>query len=173
VVDHRGTGARLRIECLSNDPRLIRIAPPPPAFNRDDLSQRLAPRSPPIATSKTLLSQASLARCPSPSGYAAKDEQVPAVRITPQRLLNQEREAIESLAHVGVAGRKPNSRSARHRDHRRRLPFARSAKPILAWVGLPTQSNIARMATTWLARVIEDFDLLRLGLQRALSYQAA
>src|SRR5262249_49957995 len=34
-------------------PRLIRIAPPPSAFNRDDLSQRLAPRSPPIGTSKT------------------------------------------------------------------------------------------------------------------------
>ena len=46
------------------------------------------------------------------------------MRITPQRLLNQERQAIKSPAHVGVAGRKPNSRSARHRDHRRRLPFA-------------------------------------------------
>ena len=43
---------------------------------------------------------------------APKDEQVPAMRITPQRLLNQERQAIKSLAHVGVAGGKPNSRSA-------------------------------------------------------------
>ncbi len=53
-----------------------------------------------------------------------KDEQLPAVRITPQRLLNHERQAIKSLTHVGVAGRKPNSRIAWHRDHRRRLPFA-------------------------------------------------
>jgi hypothetical protein len=54
---------------------------------------------------------------------APKDEQVPAMRITPQRLLNQQRQAIKSLAHVGVAGGKPNSRSARQRDHRRHLPF--------------------------------------------------
>src|ERR1700746_1275191 len=46
------------------------------------------------------------------------------MRITPQRLLNHKRQAIKSLAHVGVAGGKPNSCTTRHRDHRRRLPFA-------------------------------------------------
>jgi hypothetical protein len=53
-----------------------------------------------------------------------KDEQVPAMRITPQRLLNHERQSIKSLTHVGMAGRQPNPRAARHRDHRRRLPLA-------------------------------------------------
>src|SRR3954464_4855699 len=49
---------------------------------------------------------------------------MPAMGITPQRLLNHERQAIEALAHVGVAGRQPDPRSIRHRDHRRRLTFA-------------------------------------------------
>src|SRR3954471_17663862 len=49
---------------------------------------------------------------------------MPAMGITPQRLLNHERQAIEALAHVGVAGRQPDPRPIRHRDHRRRLSFA-------------------------------------------------
>src|ERR1700733_7243687 len=47
-----------------------------------------------------------------------------AMRIAPQRLLDHQRQAIKTLAHVGVAGRQPNPRAARHRNHRRRLPFA-------------------------------------------------
>ena len=41
---------------------------------------------------------------------APKDEQVPAMRITPQRLLNHERQSIKSLTHVGMVGRQPNPR---------------------------------------------------------------
>src|ERR1700704_1781658 len=48
---------------------------------------------------------------------------MPAMGITPQRLLNHERQAIEAPAHVGVAGRQPDPRPIRHRYHRRRLTF--------------------------------------------------
>jgi hypothetical protein len=57
-----------------------------------------------------------------PAAPAAEDEQVPAMRIALEGLLNQQRQPVEALAHVGVAGRKPHPRSARDRDHRRRLP---------------------------------------------------
>src|SRR5256885_14375835 len=49
---------------------------------------------------------------------------MPAVRITLERLLYQQGQAIEALAHVGVAGRQPDPRAARDRDHGRRLLFA-------------------------------------------------
>jgi hypothetical protein len=49
---------------------------------------------------------------------------MPAVWITLERLLHQQRQAIKALAHVGVAGRQPNPRAARGGDHRRRLSFA-------------------------------------------------
>ena len=63
--------------------------------------------------------------------------QLPTARITPQRLLNHERQSIKSLTHVGMAGRQPHPRAARHRDHRRRLPFA-SAFTSAATVGAST-----------------------------------
>src|SRR5579863_4907838 len=68
---------------------------------------------------------------------APKDEEVAAVRIMPQCLLHHQGQAIKSLAHVGVAGCQPNSRTARDRDHRRRLPFA-SAFISAATVGAST-----------------------------------
>src|SRR5258705_7594680 len=46
------------------------------------------------------------------------------MRIVPERLLHQERQAIKALAHVRMAGRQPNPRATRNRDHCRRLPFA-------------------------------------------------
>src|SRR6266567_791955 len=49
---------------------------------------------------------------------------VSAVRIALELLLDQQRQAVEALTHVRVAGRKPNPRAAREPDHRRRLPFA-------------------------------------------------
>src|SRR5438552_12657842 len=55
---------------------------------------------------------------------AAGHEQMLAVRIALERLLHHQRQAIKTLAHVGVAGRQPDPRAARDRDHRRRLPFA-------------------------------------------------
>src|SRR5437660_138517 len=48
---------------------------------------------------------------------------MPAVRIAFERLLHHECQAIKTPAHVGVAGRQPDPRAARDRDHRRRLPF--------------------------------------------------
>src|SRR5260370_26851832 len=42
------------------------------------------------------------------------------VGIALERLLHQQSQAIEALAHVRVAGRQPHLHAARHRDHRRR-----------------------------------------------------
>ena len=53
---------------------------------------------------------------------AAEHEQMAAVRIALELLLDQQRQAVEALAHVGVAGRQPHPHAARDRDHRRRLP---------------------------------------------------
>src|SRR5262245_39368379 len=55
---------------------------------------------------------------------ATEHEQMPAVRIAPERLLHQERQAIKALAHIGVASRQPDPRATRDWDHCRRLPFA-------------------------------------------------
>src|SRR5262245_25486247 len=46
------------------------------------------------------------------------------VRIALERLLHQQRQAVEALAHVGVTGRQPHPRTSRQRDHRRRPPPA-------------------------------------------------
>src|SRR5215470_9855385 len=55
---------------------------------------------------------------------AAEHEQMPIVRIAPERLLHQQCQAIKSFAHVGMAGCQPDPRAARDRNHRRRLPCA-------------------------------------------------
>src|SRR5262245_43899468 len=57
---------------------------------------------------------------------AAEHEQLAVVGIALERLLHQQRQAIEALAHVGVAGRQPHLRSVRDRDRHRRRP-ARAA----------------------------------------------
>lgn len=49
------------------------------------------------------------------------------MRIALERLLNQQRQALESLAHVGVVGRKPDPHPARDRDRRRSAIFASAA----------------------------------------------
>src|SRR6516164_3435443 len=46
------------------------------------------------------------------------------VWIALERLLHQQRQAVEALAHVGVAGCQPYPRPSRQRDHRRRPPPA-------------------------------------------------
>src|SRR5262249_61520092 len=48
---------------------------------------------------------------------ATKHEPVPVVRIAPERLLNQQCQALVALPHIGVAGRQPNARAARKGDH--------------------------------------------------------
>jgi hypothetical protein len=58
---------------------------------------------------------------------AAEHEQMPAVRIAFERLLHQQRQAVEASAHIGVAGRKPHPHAARNGDHRRRSLFAKAA----------------------------------------------
>src|SRR5262249_51346706 len=55
---------------------------------------------------------------------ATEHEQMPAMRIAPERLLHQQRQAIKSLAHIGMTGRQPDPRAARDRNHRARSPFA-------------------------------------------------
>jgi hypothetical protein len=53
--------------------------------------------------------------------------QLTAVRILLQRLLRQQRQAVEAATHVGAAGRQPNPHPRRDRDHRRRPPPASAA----------------------------------------------
>src|SRR5215475_5479486 len=55
-----------------------------------------------------------------PAALAAEHEQMPAVRITLELLLNQKCQPIKALAHVGVAARQPHPRPARQRNHHRR-----------------------------------------------------
>src|SRR3954471_9762894 len=67
-----------------------------------------------------------------------------AVRIALERLLHQERQAIEALAHVGVTGRKPHPRAARDWDHRRRSLRASAviaADTVAASIGPPMRSR--------------------------------
>src|SRR5262249_40420885 len=67
---------------------------------------------------------------------AAEDEEMPAMRIAPQRLLHQQRQAVEALAHVRPARRQPHPDTARNRDHRR------SSTPITrASAAAPTVSS--------------------------------
>src|SRR6478735_8439592 len=59
------------------------------------------------------------------------------VRIALELLLHQHRQAVEALAHVGVARRKPHPRAARDCNHHRgRLPSAlTSAETVEASTG--------------------------------------
>src|SRR5229473_318934 len=67
---------------------------------------------------------------------AAEHEQMAIVGIAPERLLYQQRQSIEALAHVSVAGRQPHLHAARKWDHWR-LAFA-SAVTIAAIVEAST-----------------------------------
>src|SRR3974390_3413113 len=58
---------------------------------------------------------------------AAKDEQMTVVWIALERLLHQQCQAVEALAHVGMAGGQPYLHPARNRDHRRRPLLASTA----------------------------------------------
>src|SRR5258708_19790904 len=59
-----------------------------------------------------------------PTAAATEDKQMATVRIALECLLHQQRQAIKTLAHVGMPARQPNPRASRDRDHRRRLLFA-------------------------------------------------
>src|SRR6185312_16014840 len=61
-----------------------------------------------------------------PAAAAAEYEQMPTVRVTLERLLHQQSQAIKALAHIGMAGCQPNPRTAWRQDHRRRLLLARA-----------------------------------------------
>src|SRR4051794_3424530 len=56
------------------------------------------------------------------------------VRITPERLLNEQRQAVEALAHVRVARGQPHPHTSRNRDHRRpaTIPSTATTVPPLA-----------------------------------------
>src|SRR6478736_1549100 len=49
---------------------------------------------------------------------------MPIVRIALERLLHQQRQAVEALAHVGMASRQPHLHPGRKRNHRRRPVLA-------------------------------------------------
>src|SRR3954466_15102001 len=50
---------------------------------------------------------------------AANDKQMTAVRIAPERLLDEQGQAVEALAHVRVPRREPHPHAGRNRDHER------------------------------------------------------
>ena len=54
---------------------------------------------------------------------APEDEDVTAIGIMLQHLLDLQCQAVHATAHVGVAGRQPDPRAGRQRDHRRRRRF--------------------------------------------------
>src|SRR3954468_5354097 len=58
---------------------------------------------------------------------APKDKQMAGVRITPERLLHEQRQAIEAFAHVRVARGQPDPHAGRNRDHRRPTRMPRTA----------------------------------------------
>src|SRR3954447_9746401 len=58
---------------------------------------------------------------------APKDKQMAGVRITPERLLHEQRQAIEALAHVRVTRGEPHPHAGRNRDHRRPTTMPRTA----------------------------------------------
>src|SRR3546814_8803521 len=58
------------------------------------------------------------------SDLAAEHEQMAREGIVPQRFLDLPGQAVEALAHVGLAGPQPHPDTARDRDHR--WPSARS-----------------------------------------------
>src|SRR3954449_3500215 len=50
---------------------------------------------------------------------APKDKQMAAVRVMPERLLYEQGQAVEALAHVRVPRREPHARVGRDQDHER------------------------------------------------------
>src|SRR4051812_2638449 len=50
---------------------------------------------------------------------APKDKQMARVGIAPERLLHEQGQTIEALAHVRVTRREPHAHTTRNRDHRR------------------------------------------------------
>ena len=69
---------------------------------------------------------------------ATEDKEMARVWITPEGLLHEQRQTVEALAHIGVAGGQPDPDAGRNRDHRRpaRRPstvamVARSTGPVI------------------------------------------
>src|SRR5258708_28568825 len=64
-----------------------------------------------------------------PAALAAEHEQVATVRIAPERLLHQQRKAIEAAAHIRHAAPQPYPRLGRQPDHPPTVPPARTTRP--------------------------------------------
>src|SRR3954466_11987531 len=66
---------------------------------------------------------------------APKDKQMAGARITPERLLNEQRQAVEALAHVRVARGQPHPHTSRNRDHRRPATIPSTATTVARSTG--------------------------------------
>src|SRR3954469_22444604 len=75
---------------------------------------------------------------------APKDKQMAAVRVTPERLLHEQGQAVEALAHVRVPRREPHPHAGRDRDHER----ARTAMTRASAAPFTSLSTITRPPPT-------------------------
>src|SRR3954452_2281277 len=66
---------------------------------------------------------------------APKDKQMAAVRITPERLLHEQDQTIEPLAHARVPRREPHAHTGRNRDHRRPATIPSTATTVARSTG--------------------------------------
>src|SRR5688572_10546887 len=73
-----------------------------------------------------------------------KNEQMAAVRILPETLLNQEGQAGPPLAHVRMPGRQPDPHPGRHRDHDARPDVANAVSTAAARAGSTAPSRRTR-----------------------------
>src|SRR3954468_5261703 len=73
-----------------------------------------------------------------------KDKQMAAVRVTPERLLDQQGQAVEAFAHVRVPRGQPHPHTGWDRDHER----ARTAKTRASAAPFTSLSTITRPPPT-------------------------
>ena len=95
----------------------------------------------------------------------AEDKKMPTEGVLRQNLLSQNRKTVEPLAHVGLAGRKPNPRMARDRDHSpasertsrhivslSRQPFTETRCPLAKVISIEEASETLHSIASSLAR---------------------
>ena len=71
---------------------------------------------------------------------APEDVEITGVRITAERLLHLQGEAVHTAPHVGPSDREPDPNAGRKRDHRRSIAFSTSRSQAVS-TELPTRTR--------------------------------